>query len=85
MLETRLPGMAGAQTPEIDPQNESSVNQRKRQTLLLLIILLPLLAGTLATGWSGVQRSAGYRGRTACLAAAITASSLALLLWQTPS
>ena len=52
--------------------------------MLLLIILLPLLAGTLATGWAGAQRSVGHRSRTAWLAAAITACCLALLLWQTP-
>ena len=52
--------------------------------MLLLIIFLPLLVGTMATGWSGAQRSAGYRGRTAWLAGAVTASCLALLLWQAP-
>ena len=53
--------------------------------MLLLTILLPLLAGTLLTGWSGAYPSAGYRGRTAWLAAAVTAASLALLLLQTPA
>jgi len=53
--------------------------------VLLLTILLPLLAGTLLTGWSGAYPSAGYRGRTAWLAAAVTAASLALLLLQTPA
>ena len=53
--------------------------------MLLLIILLPMLAGTLVTGWAGAQQTAGHRGRTAWLAAAITVSCLALLLWQTPS
>ncbi len=53
--------------------------------MLLLIILLPLLGGTLITGWSGVHPSAGYRGRTAWLAAAVTGASLALLLIQAPA
>jgi len=53
--------------------------------MLLLTILLPLLAGTLLTGWSGACPSTGYRGRTAWLAAAVTAASLALLLMQTPA
>lgn len=55
------------------------------QTLLLLIIFLPLLLGTLLTGWSGARLTAGHRGRTALIAAAITASSLALLLLQAPA
>jgi len=53
--------------------------------VLSLIILLPLLAGTLLTGWSGAYPSIGHRGRTASLAAAVTAASLALLLMQTPA
>ncbi|CAN5506922.1 monovalent cation/H+ antiporter subunit A [soil metagenome] len=53
--------------------------------MLLLIIFLPLLVGTVVTGWSGARRSAGHRGRTAWLAAAITASCLGLLLKQAPS
>jgi multicomponent K+:H+ antiporter subunit A len=53
--------------------------------LLLLIICLPLLLGTLLTGWSGSRLTAGHRGRTALIAAAITASSLALLLLQAPA
>ncbi len=53
--------------------------------MLLLIILLPLLAGTLLTGWSGAYPSTGHRGRTASLAAAVTAASLALLLLQAPA
>ena len=52
--------------------------------MLLLIIFLPLLLGTLLAGWSGARPSAGYRGRTALIAAAVTASSLALLLLQAP-
>ncbi|MBT9476673.1 proton-conducting transporter membrane subunit, partial [Polaromonas sp.] len=53
--------------------------------MLLLIICLPLLLGTLLTGWSGARLSAGHRGRTAVIAAAITAFSLALLLMQAPA
>lgn len=53
--------------------------------MLLLTICLPLLLGTLLTGWSGARLSAGHRGRTALIAAAITASSLALLLLQAPA
>jgi multicomponent K+:H+ antiporter subunit A len=53
--------------------------------LLLLIIFLPLLMGTLLTGWSGARPTAGHRGRTALIAAAITASSLVLLLLQAPA
>ena len=52
--------------------------------MLLLIILLPLLAGTLLTAWSGHKRTPGHRSRTAWLAAAVTASSLGLLLSQAP-
>ena len=53
--------------------------------MLLLIILLPLLAGTLLTGWSGAQPSKNHRVRTAWLAAAVTAASLALLLVRAPA
>jgi multicomponent K+:H+ antiporter subunit A len=53
--------------------------------LILLIVLLPLLAGTLLTAWSGYQQAPGHRSRTAWLAAAVTASSLGLLLYQAPS
>ncbi len=53
--------------------------------MLLIIILLPLLAGTLLTGWSGAAPSASYRGRTAWIAAAVAASSLGLLLLQAPA
>ena len=52
--------------------------------MLLIIILLPLLTGTLLTAWSGFTRSPGHRSRTAWLAAAVTASSLGLLLSQAP-
>ncbi len=53
--------------------------------MLLTIIFLPLLAGTLLTGWSGARPAARYRGRTAWLAALVTAASLGLLLWQAPT
>ncbi|MDO8717515.1 MAG: monovalent cation/H+ antiporter subunit A, partial [Polaromonas sp.] len=53
--------------------------------MLLFIICLPLLLGTLLTGCSGARLSAGHRGRTAGIAAAITAASLALLLLQAPA
>ncbi|MBG6070613.1 MULTISPECIES: monovalent cation/H+ antiporter subunit A [unclassified Polaromonas] len=53
--------------------------------MLLLIILLPLLAGTLLTGWSGAKLSKNHRGRTAWLAAAVTAASLALLMVRAPA
>lgn len=52
--------------------------------MLLLIILLPLLLGTLLTAWSGTRRDAGHRARTAWLAAAVTATSLGLLLYLAP-
>ena len=53
--------------------------------MLLIIILLPLLAGTLLTAWSGAIPSSGYRRRTAWLAGAIAASSLGILLIQAPA
>ncbi|MFT7116950.1 MAG: multicomponent K+:H+ antiporter subunit A [Rhodoferax sp.] len=53
--------------------------------MLLIIILLPLLLGTLLTGWSGALPSTHSRARTAWLAAAVTATSLGLLLLQTPA
>ena len=53
--------------------------------MLLLIILLPLLAGTVATGWSGARPGPNYRGRTAWLAGAVTAASFSLLLLQAPA
>jgi multicomponent K+:H+ antiporter subunit A len=54
--------------------------------LLLLIILLPLLAGTVLTAWSGRhQQSPRYRGRTAWAAAVVTAASLGLLLSHAPA
>ena len=48
--------------------------------MLLLVVLLPLLMGTLLTAISGAHR----RALTASLAAAITASSLAILVWYAP-
>ena len=55
--------------------------------MLSLIILFPLLAGTLLTGWSGFSErpSAHQRRRTAWLAAAVTAASLSLLLMHAPA
>ena len=53
--------------------------------MLLTIILLPLLAGTLLTGWSGALPSAHFRRRTAWLAAAVTMASIGLLLTQAPA
>jgi len=55
--------------------------------LLFTLILLPLLLGTVLTGWSGsgALRSASERRRTAWLAAAVTSASLGLLLAQAPA
>lgn len=50
--------------------------------LLPIIILLPLLAGTILTAWSGAGRHRANRARTAWIAAAVTGCSLALLLAQ---
>ncbi len=50
--------------------------------MLQLIVLLPLLAGTVLTAWSGFNRMPGHRSRTAWLAAAVTAASFGLLLSQ---
>ncbi len=52
--------------------------------MLLLIIFLPLLAGTILTSWSGNHVSPHYRLRTALAAGAVTAVSLGLLLAQAP-
>lgn len=53
--------------------------------MLYLVILLPLLAGTLATGWSGTRADAQGNSRTAWIAGAVTAASLLLLLAQLPA
>lgn len=53
--------------------------------MLLIIIFLPLLAGTLLTAWSGAVPTSGYRRRTALLAGAVAATSLGLLLMQAPA
>ncbi|MDO9165809.1 MAG: monovalent cation/H+ antiporter subunit A [Rhodoferax sp.] len=53
--------------------------------MLLTIVLLPLLAGTLLTGWSGAFPTPTHRARTAWLAAVVTGASLMLLLWQAPT
>ena len=52
--------------------------------MLLLIIFLPLLAGTILTSWSGNHVTPHYRLRTALAAGAVTAISLGLLLAQAP-
>ena len=49
--------------------------------MLLLIVLLPLLLGTLSTLWLG-SRS---RGLTAIVAGAVTLASLLMLLSQAPA
>ena len=49
------------------------------------VVLLPLLAGTLACAWAGSVESPGRRRLTAWLAAAVTAAALALLLQQAPA
>ena len=53
--------------------------------MLLAIILLPLLVGTLMTGWSGARPSRHSRSRTAWLAAMVTITSIVLLLMQAPA
>jgi multicomponent K+:H+ antiporter subunit A len=62
-------------------------SRQAAQILLPFLILLPLLAGTVLTGWSGAGalRSASERRRTAWLAAAVTSASLGLLLAQAPA
>jgi multicomponent K+:H+ antiporter subunit A len=49
--------------------------------VLLLIVLLPLLLGTAATGWLGRQ----WRGLAAVVAGGVTLTSLALLLSHAPA
>ncbi len=53
--------------------------------MLLIIIFLPLLAGTLLTGWSGAVHSRGYRRRTAWIAGAVAAAAFGLLVMQAPT
>lgn len=53
--------------------------------MLYLIILLPLLAGTLLTGWSGSRPGAQHSSLTAWLAAAVTGTSFVLLLMHLPA
>lgn len=53
--------------------------------MLYLIIFLPLLAGTVLTGWSGTRPAAQQSSQTAWLAAAVTATSFALLLMHLPA
>jgi multicomponent K+:H+ antiporter subunit A len=54
-------------------------------SLLSLVVLLPLVAGTVLCGLSGRDPSPAARARTAWLAAAITAAALGLLLSQAPA
>jgi multicomponent K+:H+ antiporter subunit A len=54
-------------------------------SLLSLIVLLPLVAGTTLCGWAGRSPSRARRALTAWLAAAVTAAALALLLTQAPA
>jgi multicomponent K+:H+ antiporter subunit A len=49
--------------------------------VLFIIVLLPLLLGTAATGWLGSRA----RGLTALVAGGVTATSLGLLLQQAPA
>ena len=49
--------------------------------MLFIIVLLPLLLGTAATGWLGNRA----RGLTALVAGGVTASSLGILLQQAPA
>jgi multicomponent K+:H+ antiporter subunit A len=49
--------------------------------VLFIIVLLPLLLGTAATGWLGARS----RGLTALVAGGVTAASLGLLLQQAPA
>ncbi|MDP3356021.1 MAG: monovalent cation/H+ antiporter subunit A [Polaromonas sp.] len=55
--------------------------------MLPLIIFLPLLVGTVLTAWSGsaAAPTPRQRGRTAWLAAAVTAASFILLLTHAPA
>lgn len=53
--------------------------------MLPLVILLPLLAGTLLTGWSGSRPAAQQSSQTAWLAGAVTAASFTLLLMALPA
>ena len=49
--------------------------------MLFIIVLLPLLLGTAATGWLGNRA----RGLTALVAGGVTATSLGILLQQAPA
>ena len=53
--------------------------------MLLLIILLPLLAGTVCCALTGSLARPGHRALTASVAAAVTATSLGLLLTMAPT
>ena len=52
---------------------------------LPVVVLLPLLAGTLLCFWSGRVETPARRRLTAWLAAAVTAAALALLLFMAPA
>jgi multicomponent K+:H+ antiporter subunit A len=56
-------------------------SQPERETVLFIIVLLPLLLGTAATGWLGKRA----RGLTAFVAGGVTAASLGILLQQAPA
>jgi len=51
---------------------------------LAIIVLLPLLLGTLGCAWAGQDNTPARRRLTAWVAAAVTAAALALLLAQAP-
>ncbi|MFA9204638.1 MAG: proton-conducting transporter membrane subunit, partial [Flavobacteriales bacterium] len=53
--------------------------------MLLIVILLPLLLGTLLTFWIGRLRGGQLRGLTAITAGGVTLGSLAILLAQAPA
>ncbi|MEN9544908.1 MAG: hypothetical protein RLZZ598_1741, partial [Pseudomonadota bacterium] len=53
------------------------------ELMLLLVVLLPLLPGTLLTAWAGRGRVAG--ALPAWIAAAMTLSALLILLWLAPA
>lgn len=53
--------------------------------MLLIVILLPLLLGTLLTFWIGRLQNGALRGLTATTAGLVTLSSLTILLLQAPT
>ena len=54
-------------------------------SLLPVVVLLPLLLGTVLCFWSGRVETPARRALTAWLAAAVTAAALALLLAMAPA